>query len=575
MTQRPSPPSRKRPAARLPKLSPALRRSAEIAYFRPGALLLRQGETPARLFLIASGNVRVVLGAGADARVIARLGAGAWIGETALLTGAPSSTTVVAEDEVRVFAISQHDFLAAADADPTIFREIAREIAERLRSADALIDSGPAHRVVALRHAPAHEAEARAIADACAVWSPLPHLTITLAADSTGRTSVAEYARDPAHLLALETELRANNSATVPGAGADADDIASFLRAAAEFTGLVLLRGEQAHEVAGDRLTEIASLAHPRGRAPRNSAPLTVPHERIVVDEGFDAHRVARWICRRRIGLALGGGGARGFAHIGVLRALADAGIPVDVVTGTSIGAAVAAGIASGRSVDTIADAITAAGRGATMPNLLPIHSVFNSMFVEHEVQRQFGQSTFADLALPLGVVAVDLLSGEEIVFTAGPVTPAVLASMAVPGMFTPVRHEGRLLVDGALRSPLPVRACRELGGDIIIASHMRVAPSPAAAASPRMPWMAETMAWALDIMQDNIAAVSLASADVPIETVISREQAGLFDFGHRSAVEAAGERAAAAALEGVTSETLRTLSRRNERRSIDRKRAA
>jgi|CXWL01.1.fsa_nt_gi NTE family protein len=575
MTEQSSLPGGKPTAPRLPKLSFALKRSAEIEYFRPGALLVRQGETPARLFLIASGNVRVLLGTGADARVIARLGAGAWIGETALLTGSVSSTSVVAEDEVRVFAVSQRDFLAAAEADPAIFREVARELAERLRSADALIDSGPAHRVVALRHGPGHEAHARAIAAACAVWSPLPHLTVALAADSTGRTSIAEYARDPARLLALQAELRAKNSATVPGAGADPDEIALFLRGAAEFTGLVLLYGERASEAAGDRLTEIASLGTARGLAARSTEPYHVPHERIVVDERFDAHRVARWICRRRIGLVLGGGGARGFAHIGALRAIAGAGIPVDVVTGTSIGAAVAAGIASGRSVASVGDAIAAAGRGAMIPSLLPIHSVFNSMFVEREVRQQFGESTFSELTLPLGIVAVDLLSGDEIVFTSGRVTSAVMASMAVPGMFAPVRHEGRLLVDGALRSPLPVRACRQLGGDIIVASHMRVAPAEATVSSPRLPWMAETMVRALDIMQDNIAAESLGSADIRIETVIPRQQGGLFDFGHRLAVEAAGERAAVTALDGLTLETLRDLPRRSERRSIDRKRAA
>jgi NTE family protein len=196
-------------------------------------------------------------------------------------------------------------------------------------------------------------------------------------------------------------------------------------------------------------------------------------------------------------------------------------------------------------------------------------------MFVEREVRRQFGESTFGELTLPLGVVAVDLLSGEEIVFTEGRVVPAVLASMAVPGMFAPVRHEGRLLVDGALRSPVPVRACRRLGADIVIASHMRVAAPARTGARPRMPWMPETMVWALDLMQDNVAAESVGAADIAVETVVSREQGGIFDFGHRHGIEAAGERAAAAALHGVTPETLRGLPRRNERRFSDAKRAA
>lgn len=569
-------PRRRRARAAPPRLSASLKRCAEIEYFRPGALLVRQGDTPSRLFLIASGNVRVLLGGGGDARIIARLGAGAWIGETALLTGSVSSTTVVAEDEVRVFAISQHDFLAAAETDPTIFREVARELAERLRSADALIDSPPAHRVVALRHTRAHAAQALAIAEACAVWSPLPHIVVALDDDGDAAcASVADYAREPERIAALQGEVHANGRARVAGGAASSNDIGAFLRAAADFSGLILLCGERAHEAAGDRLTEVASLGRTRAETPRQALPLTIPHEHTTIDDRFDAQRVARWICRRRIGLALGGGGARGFAHVGALRAIAAAGIPIDVVAGTSIGAAVAAGIASGRSVDSIADAITTAGRGAMMPALPPLYSIFSSVLVEREVRRQFGDSTFDDLALPLAVVAVDLLSGEEIAFTSGRVAPAIMASMAVPGMFTPVRHEGRLLVDGALRSPVPVRACRRLGADILIASHMRVAPPGATGQPRRLPWLPETMVWALDVMQDNVAAESVGSADIRIETVISREQGGLFDFGHRFAIEAAGERAATAALEGVTPQTLRAFARRNDRRAIDHKRAA
>lgn len=564
------PPARKRRTAALPRLSPALKRVAEIAYFPAGAMLVRQGETPTRLFLVASGSVRIVLGTGADARVVARLGAGAWIGETALLTGSVSSTTVIAEDDVRVFAITQHDFLAAAEQDPTIFREVARELAERLRSADAIIDTGPAHRVIALRHERSHEAHARAIDAGCAMWSPQPHITVALGDETSGHVSVAEYARDPSLLASLRDELLAQNGVTVPAGGADAADMAAFLRAVAEFSGLVVLRGERAHDAPREHVTEFASLGRARKVAPRGGE-----HHWIVIDDRFDAHRVARWMVRRRIGLALGGGGARGFAHIGALRAIARSGVPVDVVTGTSIGAAVAAGVASGRSVDTIADAIASAGRGAMLPSLPPVHSVFSSLFVEREVRRQFGEGTFEELTLPLGVVAVDLLTGEELVYTSGRLVPAVMGSMAVPGMFSPVRYDGRLLVDGALRSPVPVRACRGLGGDIIIASHMRVEAPTSRSARPRMPWMPETMVWALDIMQDHVADDSAGSADIRIETVITRDQGGLFDFGRRHGLEAAGEAAAEAALSGVTPESLRTAPRRHERRTSDAKRAA
>jgi len=143
-------PTGRQPGTGRVRLAASLRRRAGIEFFAPGAVLVRQGESTRRLFLIASGTVRIMLGAGRGEQVLARLGRGAWIGETALLTGAVSSTTVVAETEVRVFAISQQDFLAAAETDPAIFREIAAELAQRLRSADQLIGHSDERRLMAL-----------------------------------------------------------------------------------------------------------------------------------------------------------------------------------------------------------------------------------------------------------------------------------------------------------------------------------------------------------------------------------------------------------------------------------------
>ncbi len=549
------------------KLSPSLRRSMDIEYFKPGAVLVRQGEATQRLFLVASGNVRVLLGAGSEARTIARLGRGAWIGETALLTGSVSSTTVVAEDEVRVLAISQHDFLAASEADPSIFREIARELAQRLRSADQIIDRAHAHRLVAVRHQQAHAGHAGQVAAACARWAPVPYLAVALDEAAQGGPTVRDYVLEPARLSMLESQVNASEPVTIAHGGASGEDLSEFLRVVARFAGLVLLNGENVPAHVVERLTEIVSLGSARDDADRGGLPDGIPHQRIAIDQRFDPERVARLVCRRRIGLALGGGGARGFAHIGVLRAIAAAGIPIDVVTGTSIGGAVAAGVAAGRSVDVIADAIAAAGRGAMMPSLPPLFSVFSGMFIEWELKRQFGDLQFEDLALPLGIVAVDLLAGDEVTFTSGPLVPAIMASMAVPGIFSPVRHEGRLLADGALRSPVPVRSCRGLGADIVIASHIRVAPPVGGRASSRLPWMPETMALALDVMQEHIAAESAGGADIHVETVIPREHGGLFDFGRRLSIEAAGERAASIAFDGVTPDTLRFAARRGERR--------
>jgi NTE family protein len=233
---------------------------------------------------------------------------------------------------------------------------------------------------------------------------------------------------------------------------------------------------------------------------------------------------------------------------------LLNAGVPIDAVSGTSVGAGVAAGVAAGFSADEIAESIAMGGRGALLPSLPPIHSTFSSASVERELRRQFEGCTFDDLSLPIAVVAVDLLSGEEVTFVGGPLVPALMASMAVPGIFPPVRHDGRLLVDGALHAPVPVNACRAVGADIVIASQMRIGSSLQPGRRRAMPWMPEVITSALDIMQDHIAAESVNGADVRIETVVPRELGGLFDFSHRAALELAGEEAARRVHDQLTS---------------------
>jgi NTE family protein len=529
-----------------PKLSADMRRAMSVEHFAPGEVLLRQGDATTRLFLIVSGKVRVLLGIGGQARAVAQLSRGAWVGETALLTGGVSSTTVVAETEVRALAVARTDFLAVAERDPAIFRELARELAERLRGADAMITAPPPARVAALLHGVSHARHAAAVVAECAHWSQTPFIVLDDAEPAAGARPLDGAFDDASSVAALRSRLDAGAQVTLGVGGANPDDLARFLGTATEFAPLIVLTGARVPAGARDQTTEEYWL-HP-APSPYDAPPAGVDVRQVAVSRRFDAAAVARQICRQRIGLALGGGGARGFAHIGVLRALARAGVPIDLVTGTSIGAAVGAGVAAGRTLEAIAASIESAGRGALVPSLPPFHSMFSSGAVERELKRQFGSRVIEDLDLPLGIAAVDLTTADEHLFTSGALVPAILASMAVPGVFRPVRYQNRVFVDGALRSPVPVRGCRDLGADVVIASHMRVAPD-GEERRPHMPWVQETVAGALDIMQQHIATESVAGAEIYIETTIPRSMGGLFDFSRRRWLEAAGEAAAEAAL--------------------------
>jgi NTE family protein len=169
------------------------------------------------------------------------------------------------------------------------------------------------------------------------------------------------------------------------------------------------------------------------------------------------------------IALALGGGAALGWAHIGVLRALEEGGIEVGAVAGTSIGALAAVCLAADR-LGTLEE-IARSANLRTMLLYLDPHmrrgAVLGGRTIARELQLHLGHLAFEDLAIPAAAVAADLATGEAVILDKGPVADAVRASMALPGIFHPVIHEARVLIDGGAVMPVPVSVARDLGGDM------------------------------------------------------------------------------------------------------------
>lgn len=175
---------------------------------------------------------------------------------------------------------------------------------------------------------------------------------------------------------------------------------------------------------------------------------------------------------KTRIGLALGSGSARGWSHIGVIRTLEQAGIAPDIVCGTSIGAVVGAAYADGQL-----DRLEAWVRTLTWQSVVGLLdlTLASGGLIEGTRLLDFFRSHFDDkdisaLGKAYGAVATELLTGREVWLREGSVMDAARASMALPGLFTPKRREGRLLVDGGLVNPVPVSLCRAMGADIVIA---------------------------------------------------------------------------------------------------------
>jgi NTE family protein len=177
---------------------------------------------------------------------------------------------------------------------------------------------------------------------------------------------------------------------------------------------------------------------------------------------------------RPRVGLALGGGGARGLAHIGVLEVLQEAEIPIDMIAGTSVGAAIGAIYAQGKDA-TLIENLAMGFNWRRMFSLVDLAFPRNGLIQGKKIADLLqlvmgGRIEFSDLKIPLVCVATDLSRCEEVVIDEGSVIDAVRASFSIPGIFTVFKHKGRYLVDGSLVNPVPVNVLKSKGMDFVIA---------------------------------------------------------------------------------------------------------
>ena len=245
-----------------------------------------------------------------------------------------------------------------------------------------------------------------------------------------------------------------------------------------------------------------------------------------------------------RIGLALGGGAARGFAHIGVIQVLEEQGLRPDLVAGTSAGSLVAVLYASGMKPAELERAALAMDEATIADWTLPLLSrgMLRGQALARYVNQQVGSKQLQDLPLPVGVVATDLQSGDGIVFRRGDVGTAVRASSAVPGVFQPVAIGKYHYVDGGIVSPVPVDAARALGADLVIAVDIS---NKARGKAPGD--LLGTLGQSIAIMGQKLGQAELARADVVIRPEVL--DIGPADFSQRAAAIVEGEKAALAAM--------------------------
>ena len=174
------------------------------------------------------------------------------------------------------------------------------------------------------------------------------------------------------------------------------------------------------------------------------------------------------------IGVALGGGFARGIAHIGVLKVLEQEGIPVRVVAGTSVGALIGASYCSGLSISELEEVARNTRFTSFARWTLSRYGFASNDRMVSYLTRALKVKTFEELRIPMGVTATDFNTGEGVVFRSGSIIDPVRASCAYPGMFLPVNIRGRYLVDGMLSHPVPTRPLREMGAERVLAVHLK-----------------------------------------------------------------------------------------------------
>jgi len=249
---------------------------------------------------------------------------------------------------------------------------------------------------------------------------------------------------------------------------------------------------------------------------------------------------------KRKVGLALGGGGARGMAHIGVIEVLEREGIHIDMIAGTSSGAVIGALLAQGKDVEEInvlARNWDWKHRAQIIDLTLPKSGFIAGKKLKEFLKSIIGDIEFSDLKLPFACVATDVMTGEEVVINQGSVLEAVRASISLPIIFAVVKWQGRYLVDGGLVDPVPVSVLKDMGADFIIAVNVtprmstgqeRIYPQETnlkETPAIKEPNIFNVIMKMSGIANSQIVEASLEGADVIIEPRL--DGIGLGDFGH------------------------------------------
>jgi NTE family protein len=451
---------------------------AESNWFSlPGGMMLeREGENYHALFLVLTGCLGVFYSeADGSKRLVAQIPAGETVGEMSLISGEPPSAQVVALRDTELLRISREGFEKLMSRHPPVMFNLMRILARRL--SDTTRQNSNRTRPKTFAIIPLQDGLNQ---------EPIATKLATILKELGARAAVLDVIDAERPTEWLNTFESAHDFIFYRG---DAPDSA--------WTHLCLRQADRVFLLArADRPLPLRPLDFPAFKERSTGLPeLLLLHpdngsyslpEHFAVRSGlFEAHhhlrsgqtedirRLARFVAGRAVGLVLAGGGARGFAHIGVIKALLEAGVPFDRLGGTSMGAIIAAGLACEWGVDELVARMREAfvDINPLSDYTLPLIALVRGKKVSDLLRENFGQTRIEELPKPFFCVSSDLTIGRIHLHREGPLWRALRASVSLPGILPPVTHHGHLLVDGGVMNNLPVDIIAQQGKGPIVAS--------------------------------------------------------------------------------------------------------
>ena len=447
-----------------------------------GEVLFRQGDLADAAYFVVGGRL-MVLAATSDGsdELIAELGRGEVVGELGLLDRAPRSATVRAVRDTTLAAFSTTMFEELVATSPQMMLNVTRGILTRLRKPAQRKFDRAASLTIAITADIDADAMVSAIVDEIARFGTAKHLSSDRVDRTLNRTAISQVATDNVgvpRLAEFMHEADVGNDHVV--LQTDREMTAWTRRALRQADRVVVVCSPNPDAAERALISEIfatlgdashvatmLAVLHPAtADRPRRTAALVgawrvddVVHLRS--GSSADIGRLARLASGHGYGLVLSGGGGRGLAHLGVLRALHEQGIPVDEVAGCSMGSVIAAGVALGEAGESLMELVERQCR-RLLDYTLPVVSLVKGGRITKNIEDTFGSFDIEDLWLPFYCVSTNLTTSHLEVHRRGSTALALRASIAIPGVLPPVPHAGHLLVDGGVLNNLPFEVMRD-----------------------------------------------------------------------------------------------------------------